>query len=124
MQKSSIKRLKSGLTIANILLKTGITTTIYDAINVFENGYSSGLANSPLAQTYIWPEQYWDEITDERGDCYTVLSEILKKYGATVRYSYGHWYLLRPNTDTACFAKVSARSTSSITTNSSLVCIL
>lgn len=85
------------VTIANILLKTGITTTIYDAVNIYEDGYDSTVAHSPLAQTYIWPEMYWDEITDSRGDCYTVLSDILKKYGATVRYSYGHWYLLRPN---------------------------
>lgn len=83
--------------IANILLKTGLSVSIYDAINVYEDSYDSTTADSPLDQTYIWPEMYWDELTDERANCYDVLVDILKKYGATVRYSYGHWYLLRPN---------------------------
>jgi len=83
--------------ISNILLKTGLSKSIYDAIQVYETDYDATAADSPLAQTYIWPEQYWDEITDERSDCYTVLSDILKKYGATVRQSNDAWYLLRPN---------------------------
>lgn len=83
--------------IANILQKTGITQTIYDAINVYEDSYDATVSDSPLEQTYIWQEKYWDELTDGRTDCYTVLSDILKKYGASVRYGVGHWYLLRSN---------------------------
>ena len=83
--------------VATILQKTGLTQTIYDTIDVFEDGYAVTATDSPLEQTYIWPERYWDELTDNSDNCYTVLVDILKKYGASVRYSTGHWYLLRPN---------------------------
>ena len=72
--------------IASILSETGITTTIYDAINIYEDSFDSTTSDSPLEQTYFWPEMYWDEQTDEVASCYDVLTDILKKYGATIRY--------------------------------------
>jgi len=83
--------------LANILLKTGLSLSIYEAINIFEDGYTATASDSPLLQTYIYQEQYWDEITDDRGDCYEVLTDILKKYGATIRQNTTYWRIYRPN---------------------------
>lgn len=82
--------------ISNILQKTGFQLNIYDTVNIFDANHTTGAAYSPLNQTYLYQEAYWDERTDERADCYTVLSDILTKYGATVRQR-ANWYILRPN---------------------------
>ena len=83
--------------ISNVLQKTGLQVNILDAVNIFEDGYTAATTDSPFLQTYIQPEQFWDEETDQRMDCYTVLTSILKKYGATVRQSSNIWYITRPN---------------------------
>ena len=83
--------------IANILQKTGIQRWILDGINIFEDGMDAAAADSPLAQTYIFPEKYWDEIENVSTDCYTVLSDILRKYGAVLFQAAYIWYIVRPN---------------------------
>lgn len=82
--------------IAAILAKTGISEDIYEFINIYDTNHSTAASDSPLAQTYIYREKYWDEQTDERVDCYTVLEEILEKYGATIRRGVT-WLIYRPN---------------------------
>lgn len=83
--------------IANILFKTGIASSINEAVNIFDTNHTTGFAYSPLNQTYMYQEAYWDEQTDERSNCYDVLTDILVKYGATIRKANNEWYILRPN---------------------------
>jgi hypothetical protein len=83
--------------IANILLKTGQTFPIWEAINIFEDSHSSGAGYSPLDQTYVYQEKYWDERTDKRGNCYEVLAEILTNYGAQIRQYNSTWIITRAN---------------------------
>ncbi|GAG79413.1 unnamed protein product, partial [marine sediment metagenome] len=40
---------------------------------------------------------YWDDVRDVRGDCHTVLTDILKKYGARIFQSAYIWFAQRPN---------------------------
>ena len=88
---------EEAVVIANILLKTGISKLIVDRINIFDANHTTGAAYSPLNQTYLYQEAYWDEQTDERSNCYEVLEAILIKYGATIRTTGSAWHLLRPN---------------------------
>lgn len=84
--------------LSNILQKTGLQNSIYDMVHIYEADHSSGNTNSPFVQTYFYPEKYWDEVTGERADCYSVLSDILTGFGACV--SSGEtltWYLQRVN---------------------------
>ena len=83
--------------IANILQKTGLQFTIFDLINIYEDGYSSATSDSPLVQTYFYPEMYWDEVTGDSQSCYDVLSDILKKYGASIKQYGNDWFMVRPN---------------------------
>ena len=55
--------------IANILLKTGLTLPIHEAVNIFDAGHTTGSTYSALNQTYIYQDKYWDEQTDERANC-------------------------------------------------------
>ncbi|MBG7617700.1 MAG: hypothetical protein IZT57_04955, partial [Chloroflexi bacterium] len=82
---------------ANILLKTGLTLPIWESINIFDANHTTGATYSALNQTYIYPEKYWDEQTDERGNCYDVLVDILTNYGASVRQYNSLWTIYRPN---------------------------
>ncbi len=82
--------------IANILLKTGHSLDIYEAVSIFDQNHDTGADKSPLNQTYIYQEGYWDEQTDERSSCYEVLEDILRKYGATIR-TQSIWFIIRPN---------------------------
>ena len=84
--------------ISNILQKTGLELLLREAINIFDTNHSTAATDSALAQTYFDADAYWDEQTDERSNCYDVLSDILTKYGATIRQSSNFWYILRPNT--------------------------
>jgi hypothetical protein len=83
--------------IGNILQKTGLNLSIYEAVNIFEDDFDTTASDSPLEQTYFYQEKYWDEVTDERGNCYDVLYDILKKYGATIRQNTVYWRIYRPN---------------------------
>ena len=83
--------------ISNILQKIGNEWFILDAINIFDDGFSTAASDSPLEQTFVYTEMWWDEVQDEVQDCYTVLSDILRKYGATIRQGQFIWYILRPN---------------------------
>ena len=88
---------EEAVVIANCLLKTGLSFNIAESINIFEDNHDTGVDKSPLNQTYIYPEMYWDEETDERGNCYDVLVDILTKYGATLRQRDEQWRIYRPN---------------------------
>jgi hypothetical protein len=57
---------EQAVVIANILLKTGQTFPIWEAINIFDDNHTTGAGYSCLDQTYIYQEKYWDEQTDER----------------------------------------------------------
>jgi hypothetical protein len=83
--------------ISNILQKTGLQLGILDAVNIFDTNHVKGAAQSPLPQTYIYPERYWNEKNDERSNCDKVLKEILTKYGACVRQSNNWWFIVRIN---------------------------
>lgn len=83
--------------ISNILQKTGLELLMRETINIFDTNHSTALTDSALAQTYFDADAYWDEQTDERSMSYDVLSDILTKYGATIRQSSNFWYVLRPN---------------------------
>lgn len=86
--------------LSNILAKThkGVASlSTKEGINIYDDDFAKAVTNSPIAQSYFYPEMYWDEVTDERSDCYTVLEDILKKYGARVFQSEYEWRLQRPN---------------------------
>jgi len=83
--------------IADILAKTNISNSILEAVDVFESGYDTAATDSTFLQTYIYTGKYYNEITEESQDCYTVLEEILKKYGATIRQWAEYWRIMRPN---------------------------
>jgi len=88
---------EQAVVIANILLKTGLTLPIWEAVNIFDDNHGQGAAYSALNQTYIYQEQFWDEKTDERGNCYEVLENILKNYGASIRQYNSLWLITRIN---------------------------
>jgi hypothetical protein len=83
--------------IGNILDKLGYDLLLKEELNIYEVDFDRTAADSPLDQVYFYPEMYWNETTDERGDCYTVLSDILKKYGARIFQWDNNWYIQRPN---------------------------
>ncbi|KKL14303.1 hypothetical protein LCGC14_2517070, partial [marine sediment metagenome] len=85
--------------IENILLKTGIgqQLIIRENLNVYESAHDKTVADSPLNQTFWYPEMYWDAVTDERSECYEVLTDIVKKYGARIFQSDFCWFIQRPN---------------------------
>ena len=84
--------------LADCLDKTEQTLTVRSAVNIYETNHTVTTAHTPLNQTYLYPEMYWDEQTDERSNCDQPISDILFKYGATIRQSSGGiWYILRPN---------------------------
>ncbi|GAG49837.1 unnamed protein product, partial [marine sediment metagenome] len=80
------------------LQKTGLELFIRESINIFDTNHNTAAGDSALAQTYLDADAYWDEQTDERSNCYEVLTDILKKYGATIKQSTNRWYITRPNT--------------------------
>lgn len=81
-----------------ILLKTGFLHFIVDQVNIYEDGFDSASGDSPFIQSFMYPEKYWDEITDQRAECYVVLTDILKKYGARIFQSVTQtWVLQRVN---------------------------
>jgi hypothetical protein len=88
---------QQAVVIANILLKTGLTFPIWEAVNIFDDNHTTGAAYSALNQTYIYQEKYWNEQTDERSNCYEVLEDILRNYGASVRQYNSLWLIQRPN---------------------------
>jgi len=84
--------------LSNVLAKSGLALPTKDGINIYDDDMDKTDADSPLDQVYSYPEMYWNADTDERGDCATVLHDILKKYGARVFQDNQLWYLQRPNT--------------------------
>ena len=83
--------------IADILGKIDLGFGITETVNIYEDDYDSDPEDSPLQQTYIYPEYYWDELNDESMSCYDVLGDILKRYGANIRQSQSYWLITRPN---------------------------
>lgn len=87
--------------IALILGKVGFIRPIIESVQIYEDSYSSAITDSPFVQTYIYPEMYWDEVTGESESCYQVLFDILKKYGATIKFARRsanvRWMIFRPN---------------------------
>jgi len=83
--------------VSDILTKTGLSLLIYESINIYESDYTSTSIGSPLAQTFFYPEMYWDEVTDDSQNCYVVLQDILKKYGARIYQWQGTWCIFRTN---------------------------
>lgn len=84
--------------ITNILAKTGLTLNLVESVNIYEDDFDSTSGDSPLDQTYFFPERYWDEVTGESADCYTVLTDILKKYGARISFNNNNtWFVDRIN---------------------------
>ena len=83
--------------LADCLDKTGMTLTVRSAVNIYDDNHTATTSHTPLNQTYIYPDMYWDEQTDERSNCDVPIEDILRKYGATLRQSAGIWYILRPN---------------------------
>jgi hypothetical protein len=83
-----------------ILFHTGIddVLTKKDQINLYDANFNSTQNDSPLGQTYFYPEMYWDDVKDERGKCYDVLKDILMKYNARICQSDGAWRMQRPQT--------------------------
>lgn len=83
--------------LSNILQKTGLQLNIYENIDIYEDDMDHAASDSPLDQTYIYADMYWDELSDERSDCYSVLEDIIKKYGAVIKQVGAAWWILRPN---------------------------
>jgi len=84
--------------LSNLFTKTGFALSTKEGVNIYETNFSSGVTNSPISQTYFFREMYWNTSNDERDNCYNVLYDILRKYGARVFQSEIQWYLQRPNT--------------------------
>lgn len=82
------RRLESQI-ILDILGKIGYNS-FNEYINLYENGMNTGVADSPLDQIYIDSELFKDM------NCYEVLEEVLKKYGASIRQWAGQFCLYRP----------------------------
>lgn len=93
----------------NIIQKTGMGCSMLENVSIYEDNQNSDpTLHTPLDQTYFFQEMYWDDRTDERGDCYSVLRDIVKKYGARVFQSDNNrLYLWRPN---ALWAKFTMRA--------------
>ena len=81
-----------------ILTQTGLGLSMREGINIYDTNFDDDPEDSPLTQVYSYPEQYWDEVNNERTDCHTVLTDILKKYGARICQWGLEWWVQRPQT--------------------------
>ena len=82
------RRMESQI-ILDILGKIGITS-FYESCNIYEDRMADSVDDSPFDQTFIDVDIFKDMY------CYEVLVELLKKFNATIRQSYGAFYITRP----------------------------
>ena len=87
--------------ISTILKKTGLSLGIRSGINLFETTMSQGLADDPLAQTFIDCDSY--TYTGTTLTCDVILSDILRSFGASIRQYSGAWWLTRFEECTASY---------------------
>jgi hypothetical protein len=85
-----------------VLSFTGLSLDMKEGINVYEDSMTTGAAYSPLNQCYIPLESYEDE-EGNPWDCYSVLKDILLRYGAVIRQVKNQWHIWRPSESTATY---------------------
>jgi len=76
--------------IIDILAKIRVTG-FSEYVNIYEAQMDDAITDSPFAQTMIDVDVFRDM------DCYTVLTEILRKYGAVIRQVAGEMIIYRPS---------------------------
>jgi hypothetical protein len=83
--------------VTTCLNKLDYEISLYDYVNIFEESMNSGTGYTPLDQAYNWYEAFYNESDDTPWNCYDVLCEILRIYGATLTQANGYWHIYRPN---------------------------
>jgi len=82
-------RIRESEIILDILGKIGITS-FFEFCNIYEDRMADSINDSPFDQTFIDVDIFKDMY------CYEVLVELLKKFNAIIRQSYGAFYITRP----------------------------
>lgn len=77
--------------ITEILLKTGLEINIQCGINRYEADMDSGAGDDPLDQCKFNPTTFYDG--DSVDNCYEVLEQILKPFGARILQRMGKWFI-------------------------------
>ena len=69
--------------------------SIYLYNNLIENSQTDSTTTSLLTQTYLNPQVFYSEDTDDAMTCYEVLTEIMKSIGSRLFQSGGVWRIYR-----------------------------
>jgi len=77
----------------HILAKTNANLPIYSGVNLYETRMNARPEDEPFKQAVVSMDAYHDY--KEVQDCATVLTAILRSYGAFIRQYQGAWHLVR-----------------------------
>ena len=89
-----------------ILAKTDLDLNMREGINLYETNMNSTTADSVIDQCYIDQESYIkDADNSEMFDCYSVLYDLLLKFGAVIRQVDNEWHIWRPSEATAAYQR-------------------
>lgn len=91
-------RYYGNLALLNVLLiclnKIGLEQGIREAINMYEDSHNTTASDSPLTQTFVNMDSYYNE--DGEGiSCLEVIRRILRPFGASLFSANGFWYIVR-----------------------------
>lgn len=75
------------------LAKTGLNLDIWTGVNTYETTMPTGLADDPLAMTYVDTNRYIDT-NNKPYSCYAVILDICNMFSANIKQSDGAWWLV------------------------------
>jgi hypothetical protein len=79
--------------LALCLKKTGLNLDFWTGIDTYENRMPSGVADDPLALTFVDTNRYIDS-NGNPYSCYDVLSNICNQFSACIKQSAGAWWIV------------------------------
>ena len=77
------------------LAKTGFTFGFVDKVNIYEENMDVGTAYSPLTQSYVDNELFYDHTTLQPDSCYDVIEKVLTPFSACIFQYRGEWWIHR-----------------------------
>lgn len=79
--------------LALCLKKTGLNLDFWTGIDTYENRMPSGVADDPLALTFVDTNRYIDS-NGNPYSCYDVLGNICNQFSACIKQSAGAWWIV------------------------------
>ena len=102
--------------IINCLDETGLSLSIFESINIYSNGMTSGNGDSPLKQAQVQYNSFLN--ISETPDCYAVLGSILQPFFSRI-YQYRGWRIENVSQKKASYIVREYSSTGTYVGNSS-----